>query len=1099
MRTGFAFLITITTLHFLASCQKNESLFELVDGKNSGVDFNNQIIENDTLNILLEEYVFNGAGVSAADFNQDGYIDLFFTGNQVSNEFYVNKGNFSFEKTTITSGLSMADQWSTGSTYADVNGDGRLDLLVCTSMIEGKKQNKLFLNVGNTKEGIPLFEDVTVQYRLDDSLNSMGAVFFDYDKDGYQDLFVLNNEQSSQIPMNYRKKVLDGSAPSNDRLYRNIEGKYFEDVTLEAGIVVEGFGLGVVVTDLNLDSWPDIVIGNDYIANDIIYINNQNGTFSDKTDDLFKHQSMFSMGVDASDFNNDGYYDVVMADMLGESNYRKKTTISLSNYQKTFLDQKWGYASQHSRNMLHKGTPPNSSFSEVGMFAGVYQTDWSWSPLFFDADNDGLEDLFITNGFPRDVTDKDFSNFRQSVENFVSEKILLPQIPIIKQPNYAFKNSGDIAFNDVSSSWGLSIDSFSNGAVYADLDNDGDLDYVVNNINDEAFIFENKGKVGNGFLAIDLKGPDFNESGIGAHVALRSPKGFQHKLNYHTRGYMSSVEPRVFFGLGGESDQAVYHIEVLWPDGKYQKLENVKPNQFIQIDYGDATLPTEQLSFPLVYSEDSATLFQQVNSEADINFTHEQADLSDFQVQRLLTRKISENGPLLEKADFNNDGLEDFVISGSTYQSPVIFSQNSLSQFSTTSLYKNLDQLNLEGGIVDDMKVVDLDGDNRSDILLSLSFNDYSSNNYFSKIVAFYNFHDGFSPVQLLPDLTSQVGKMIIDDFNNDGEIDILLFGKMVLHRYPYADPDYLMHQVDGNFYDVTKEALDRLDGYSFTSDAVLFDFDFDGDKDVICSGPFQQLTFLENSKGLLKEKPIASTNGMYGWWNRLKLVDFDGDGDQDLFALNMGKNHFLNVSEDRPAQLLVKDFDGNGFIDPVLFSYAKDQNQYYQSFPVTFWGNLTSQSPYFRGRFNNYHEFASSSLDDYLAEIEDFELLNFNFDSSVLIENRGDEGFAIKDLPRVTQIAPLYDVEVIHLNNGNSELVFIGNDYGNEAFYGPFDALNGLHFNVEAGAFDLIQPEKSGFYVPGNARSILKVKLASGSVLILVAQNNQELLAFKR
>lgn len=1093
-------LFAITIFSFLTSCQgQNSTLFELINSEHSGIQFNNRIVENDTLNILLEEYVFNGAGVSAADFNGDGFVDLFFTGNQVSNEFYINKGNFSFENTTMISGLSMADQWSTGSTYADVNGDGRLDLFVCTSMINGKKQNKLFINLGNDPNGVPLFEDMTVQYGLDGSFNSMGAVFFDYDKDGYQDLFILNNEQSKQTPMNYRKKVLDGTAPGNDRLFRNNEGKYFTDVTVEAGIVVEGFGLGVAITDINLDSWPDIIIGNDYISNDIIYINNQNGTFSDETNQLFKHQSMFSMGVDASDFDNDGFYDVFVADMLGETNYRKKTTNNLSNYQKTLLDKQWGYASQHSRNMLHKGTPPNASFSEVGMFAGVYQTDWSWSPLFFDADNDGLEDLFITNGFPRDVTDRDFIDFRQGVEKFVSKEILLAQIPIIKKPNYAFKNSGGISFSDVSSSWGLSIDSFSNGAIYADLDNDGDLDYVVNNINGEAFVFENKGVIDHGFLVIDLNGPKYNKSGIGAHVVLRNTNGFQHKLNYHTRGYMSSVDPRVFFGLGVETDNNIYDVEVLWPDGKYQQLKNVQPNQFIKVDYAQALPPNEKLSFPLVYSESSKTLLRKVNAEVGIDFAHEQVDLYDFQVQRLLTRKITEDGPMLNKADFNCDGLEDFVVSGSTYQSPIIFTQNKSAQFSSTLLFENIEELNLEGGIVDDLKVIDLDGDERQDIILSLSFNDYTSNNYYSKIVAFYNTPQGYRSMELFPDLSTQVGKMVFTDFNSDGELDMLLFGKIVLHRYPYAEPDYAFLNFDGKFKDVTKEVLHRLEGYTYTSDAVLFDIDFDGDEDVVLSGPFQQLTFLENHEGVFREKPIASVKGLYGLWNRVKLLDYDGDGDQDLFVLNIGKNHYLNVSEERPAQLLVKDFDNNGSFDPVLFSYAKDQNNQYLSFPVPFWGNLNSQSPYFRSLFNNYHEFAIASLDYFIEDLEDFDLLNFNFDRSILLENNGDDGFVLRELPEIAQIAPLYDVEVINSYLGNKEVFFIGNDYGNEQFYGPLDALNGLHFSLEGVTFELIQQDKSGFYVPGNARNMIKVKLVSGKTLLVVAQNNEDLLIFER
>ena len=434
----------------ISSCNDNQSkLFVSLKPENTGVLFNNHIEENDSINILDEEYVFNGGGVLAADFDNNGLADLFFTGNQVSNRLYLNKGSFQFEDISSQAQIEAKNQWATGTTNADINGDGYLDIYVCTAMYKGNRKNLLYINQGPQPNGGIRFKESAEAYGVADTGNSMGAAFFDYNRDGLLDLYVLNNEQSKILPLTYRKKVTDGTAPSNDRLYRNNGDGTFSDVSLEAGITIEGFGLGIGIVDVNQDQWPDLFIANDYITNDLLYVNNGDGTFTNRASDYLKHQSMFSMGVDVADFNNDGFKDIISLDMLGESNYRKKTTISYSNYEKVILNRKWNYETQHSRNMLHLGNGNQQPLSEVGMLADIYQTDWSWAPLFFDADNDGDKDLFITNGFPRDITDKDFSDFRQSVARFVSSEVLLDCIPVVKQKNYAYQNNGSLAFEDV--------------------------------------------------------------------------------------------------------------------------------------------------------------------------------------------------------------------------------------------------------------------------------------------------------------------------------------------------------------------------------------------------------------------------------------------------------------------------------------------------------------------------------------------------------------------------------------------------------------------------------------------------------------------------
>ena len=549
-------ILIILTAVLIQSCTNNKDLFELLKSNDTGIDFNNVINETDEFNILSEEYIFNGGGVAVSDFNNDGYPDLFFTGNMVSNELYLNQGGLRFKKVTNQSKLNSEGFWSTGVSAVDINSDGLMDLYIAGAMNPDNRENRLYVNKGINSNGIPVFKELANSYGINDKGNSMGAAFVDFDNDGDLDLYVLNNEQNETIPTNYRKKIIDGSAPSNDKLYRNNGDGSFSDITLEAGIIFEGFGLSVTPVDINKDQWIDLYITNDYLTNDLLYINQKDGTFKNEIQNYLSHQSKFSMGSDASDFNNDGYTDLISLDMLGESHERRKTTISKSFFFQNVLNKKWGYQDQHMRNMLFKNNGSNLPFSEIGQFSGIYQTDWSWSPLFADFDNDGNKDLFITNGFPRDITDMDFANYRLNFGAYTPLKTLLDSIPIVKIPNYAYRNKGDLTFEDVSMTWGLGIPSFSNGAIFSDLDLDGDLDYVVNNINDKAFLFENKlseKEKSPNYIQIELKGSKLNPNALGSKVVLKFKDGsIQYQEQQLSRGYMSSNDPILYFGLGDE-------------------------------------------------------------------------------------------------------------------------------------------------------------------------------------------------------------------------------------------------------------------------------------------------------------------------------------------------------------------------------------------------------------------------------------------------------------------------------------------------------------------------------------------------------------------
>jgi hypothetical protein len=1082
MRITFFFILIL----LLSSCSFSDSLFERVSSTDSGIYFSNTITEDGSFNILTEEYIFNGGGVVSADFTNDGFRDLFFTGNQVGNALYINKGDLVFEDHTEMSGIEMANQWATGATYADVNGDGWLDLYVCTAMNTENRRNILWINEGLDAQGKLSFSDQTEAFGLEHTGNSMGAVFFDYNKDGFLDLYVINNEQSESIPMNYRNKVVDGSAPSNDALFRNNGDGSFSNVTKEAGILVEGFGLGIVISDVNHDTWPDIVIANDYISNDLVYINQQDGTFLTAAREIFKHQSMFSMGVDAADINNDGYDDLIFLDMLGETNYRKKTTITLSNYQKTLLDQQWDYESQHSRNMLHLGTPDGLPSPEVGMFYDVYQTDWSWSPLFFDADNDGYRDLFITNGFPRDVTDKDFTNFRQGVENFVSSEVLLTKVPVIKQKNYAYQNIEGKRFENKSDDWGLGLPSFSNGAVFVDLDNDGDLDYVVNNIHDEAFVFENKSDHKNQSITIDLEGPLNNPTGIGAKVVLYAPDGqFQQQTNYHTRGYMSSVDDRLFFGLGNE--EKVHAVEVLWPDGKHQRIDAVTPNTTLSVNYSDAVENTEEVNLL-----PSPIRIENTFSAVESTYTHKQPELGDFQIQRLLGAKISEQGPRLQKADFNKDELDDWVVFGAMVEDVQWNIQQSDGSFEVYSLADLIDEeLLIETGVV-----ADVNNDGYTDLIVISTHNEYQTRSYYSVLHFIIN-KGGHFELSDNYKLDTQVSDVTPIDMNGDGFVELFLSGKVKIFEYPHPDPSMLLIQADTGWEKLDDKKLDygnRKLGLTF---AKAYDFDADGFEDLIIGGPFRPVEWMHNQNGeSFVSKPIQGFENKLGWWRSLRLIDYDNDGDQDLFLGNIGQNHNYHIDADKPLNLLVKDFDQNGFEEPILFASNKNQEGDWDSYPVSFWGNLYGQSPYFRNRFESYHDFATATLESITAELDVFEIYEINYDSSVVLQNQGNASVAAQDLPFEAQWAPVYGFEKVG-GEDKIAILIVGNDYGNEPFFGALDALNGLQIDWVNDQWSVNR--QSNFHVTGNARDLIRIKKVNSEYRYITSQNNDKLVIYDK
>lgn len=1067
-----------------ATIQQESSLFKIVPATQSKVNFINQITENEIVNVIEYEYLYNGGGIAAGDINNDGLIDLFFTANMQPNALYLNKGNFVFEDITRAAGVAGKKGWTTGCTMADVNNDGWLDIYVCRSgnLPDNARENLLFINQKDNT-----FIEEGAKYGLNDAAYSTHASFFDFDRDGDLDMYLLNHNISSPKGFFVADKKKERSAVYGDKLFENQDGKFVE-ISEKAGIISNpiGFGLGVSTADVNKDGWPDIFVTNDYYEQDYLYLNQKNGTFKESLENKLNHTSHFSMGVDIADFNNDRLPDIMTLDMMPEDNKRQKLLQGPANYDKYQMQVQAGFYHQNMRNMLqlNKG---NGEFAELGQLSGVDKSDWSWSVLFADFDNDGYKDLSITNGYLRDYTNMDFLKFTYPDMSQQAQKQgkpsadiveVIKQMPQTKLCNYLFKNQGDLSFENVSKKWGFEDSLASNGMAYADLDNDGDLDLVLNNLNSVASIYENTSS-GN-YLQVKLENSKGNHFGIGAKVICYANGLEQEYEILQSRGYQSSVPPIAHFGLA--SNTSVDSLFVIWPNSTITKRKNIKANQLFSVDDSNAE------KFEPLRKESSKILALTDNV---LNYSHQESNFIDYKNVPLVPHLLSREGPGMAVADFNKDGLDDVLIGGAAGQASSLFMQNRNGNF---SLQKNMPwekYANSENLVI---HAFDANKDGFLDLYFGSGSFEFPENDPALQDRLYINKGSGNFEESSIPVNLSSTSAVVSLDIDQDGDLDLFVGTRLVQQKFPMTPESFLLlNNGKGEFEKASQSITADLKNLGLVTCASTADINSDGIDELIIGCEYNNIKIFESKTGSLQELSFTGLAEVSGWWNTLEIIDIDQDGDLDIIAGNKGENDFIQASVSEPARYYGGDMDQDGKYDIICSNYNNGEE-----FPCASLDELHKQFNLFRKKYNRYETYSNASMSSLLKDLNPTVTWEANNFSSGVFINEGSK-FTFKPFPKLAQSAPINAVITYDFNkDGNIDILAAGNNLNNRTEFGRMDANNGwILLGNGKGEFKVAKFEETGLDLKGQVNGINGL-IRNGKNYIIISRNNDSSLMYQ-
>lgn len=1099
--------LCLTTLVLVFSCAEKDQahrssvnpvdfeLFRELNGDDTGIDFKNKIIENSRINILKYLYYYNGSGVAVGDINNDGLPDIYFAATTGKNKLFLNLGDLKFKDISRQAGVDGRFGITTGVSFVDINNDGFLDIYVCKSGEQSSayRTNQLFVN--NGKLG---FFDMADQYGLDDASFSNQAYFFDMDKDGDLDMYLVNHP----IDWLNANKIMTGDQERNgfdynasDKLYRNNGNGKYEDITTEAGIKNRSWGLSASIGDFNNDGWPDIYVANDFIKPDLLYINNGDGSFSNQLKEHFRHISFFSMGSDFADINNDGHNDLYVVDMAMKGHVRSKRNMGSMSTENFNTILRRGYHYNYAVNTLQLNLG-NNQFAEIAQMAGVDKTDWSWSPLLVDLDNDGFKDIFVSNGVYRDIIDNDFLIKKTAYDKAeIQDKKysdMLVEIPQSRVKNFVYRNKGDLTFEDMTLPWGIKNTTNTNGTAYADLDMDGDLDMVVNNLNEPSFIYENRSSLlGRNFLRIRLTGDRKNLLAIGSKIEIAYQGNLQRQDVNQARGYLSSSDYNIHFGLG-DVDK-IDSLIVTWPDGSKTLLTDPGINRTVEIQFDQAgfleiTVPSKE---PPIF--DYQTHLSRIVHE------HIESEYDDFEQELLLPHKLSELGPCLSVGDVNGDHLQDVFVGGAKGHSATVYLQTDKGMFENCSLLPwDEDKMFEDVGSV----FFDSDGDGDLDLYVVSGSNEQTNSALYQDRLYINNGYGQFTRSdKALPEMISSGKAVDVADFDLDGDLDIVVGGRVVPGQYPKAPASFLLMNNNGVFKDVTRDMAIGLSEIGMITDLKFTDYDHDSDLDILIVGEWMGITFFENNNGKFALSNVnPKLQNMSGWWQSISTGDFDNDGDTDYVLGNIGKNNKYHPAPDNPLHIYYNDFDGNGKGDIVLSK--KEETVHY---PIRGRECSSAQMPFIEDKFPNYESFATASMDEIYGENELKSSLHYQameFQSCVII-NQGNGKFSVKYLPNMAQLSPLMDIELLDINgDGNLDILAAGNFYETETETIRYDAGSGICLLGDGnGKFEPLTVNESGVYLKNNVRDLKVIELSDGTKGVIVANNGDQvqLLVTKR